>query len=64
MNRSTPIAVVILGLSLTASAQKPAGEAVSVRGCVERAQRDGSLSANATGTHRHAEHRTERSQQR
>jgi hypothetical protein len=50
MNRSTPIAVVILGLSFTASAQKPAGETVSVTGCVERAQRDGTLSANAAGT--------------
>jgi hypothetical protein len=44
-----PIAVVILGLSFTASAQTPAGERVSVRGCVHRAQRDGTLSATATG---------------
>jgi hypothetical protein len=49
MNRSTPIAVVILGLSFTASAQKPTGETVSVRGCVERPQRDGTLSATSTG---------------
>lgn len=49
MNRGTPIAVALLGLSLTASAQKPAGEEVSVRGCVERAQRDGTLGATATG---------------
>ena len=50
MNRSTLIAVVIVGLSGSASAQKPAGETVSVSGCVERAQRDGSLSATAAGT--------------
>jgi len=50
MNRSTLIAVVVVGFSVSASAQKPAGETVSVRGCVERAQRDGSLSATAAGT--------------
>jgi hypothetical protein len=49
MNQSTLIAVVLVGLSVSASAQKPAGEMVSVRGCVERAQRDGTLSVTATG---------------
>jgi hypothetical protein len=50
MNRSMLTAVVISGLSLAVSAQKPAGEPVSVSGCVERAQRDGTLSVTATGT--------------
>jgi hypothetical protein len=48
MSRSAPIAVIILGSSLTASAQMPAGETVSVRGCVTRVQRDGTLSATGT----------------
>jgi hypothetical protein len=50
MNRTMLTAVVISGLSLAVSAQKPAGETVSVRGCVERAQRDGSLSVSPSGT--------------
>jgi hypothetical protein len=37
-------------VSLTVSAQKPATGTVAVRGCVERAQRDGSLSVSAAGT--------------
>jgi len=49
MNQRTLIAVVVVGLSVTAAAQKPAGEAVSVRGCVQRAQRDGTLSVTSTG---------------
>ncbi len=50
MNRSALAAVVIVALSLTASAQKPAGETVTVSGCIERVQRDGTLSATAAGT--------------
>ena len=50
MSRSRLIAVVIVGLSVNASAQNPAGESISVSGCVQRAQRDGSLSATAAGT--------------
>jgi hypothetical protein len=50
MNRSTLTALVIMGSPLLLSAQKPAAQTVAVRGCVERAQRDGSLSVATDGT--------------
>jgi hypothetical protein len=50
MHRRTIIASVVFGLCVHASAQTPPTETVSVSGCVERAQRDGSLSLTAAGT--------------
>jgi len=50
MHKSALIAVVVLTGSIAAYAQKPAADTVSVRGCVERAQRDGSLAITATVT--------------
>jgi hypothetical protein len=50
MHRRTISASVVFGLCVHASAQTPQTETVSVSGCVERAQRDGSLSLTAAGT--------------
>jgi len=50
VHKSALIAAVILACSFHASAQQPPANTVSIQGCVERAQRDGSLALTATGT--------------
>src|SRR5712692_6479674 len=50
MNRALIISFAIMGVALTAFAQKRAAESVSISGCVEQVQRDGSLGLTAAGT--------------